>query len=127
MGTTVGQFPVVTKRAVDVIEGHETTVLLSGYEDRIMVMVSQIGKLGTLLFAKREEIYDGPKAFQVDTILGKRDEPMLTVCARQLIEKISMAGSRWAHLPLLLSISLKDHSPAMIKGVIAFVEENRIW
>eukprot|EP00244_Chara_vulgaris_P003311 TRINITY_DN15964_c0_g2_i4.p1 TRINITY_DN15964_c0_g2~~TRINITY_DN15964_c0_g2_i4.p1 ORF type:complete len:118 (+),score=20.06 TRINITY_DN15964_c0_g2_i4:129-482(+) len=89
---TAGQFPVVTKRAVGVIEGQETTVLLSGYEDRIMVMVSQIGKLGTILFAKQEEIYDGPKAFQVDTILGKRDEPLLTVCARQLIEKMSMTS-----------------------------------
>eukprot|EP00244_Chara_vulgaris_P003309 TRINITY_DN15964_c0_g2_i1.p1 TRINITY_DN15964_c0_g2~~TRINITY_DN15964_c0_g2_i1.p1 ORF type:complete len:127 (+),score=19.85 TRINITY_DN15964_c0_g2_i1:129-509(+) len=124
---TAGQFPVVTKRAVGVIEGQETTVLLSGYEDRIMVMVSQIGKLGTILFAKQEEIYDGPKAFQVDTILGKRDEPLLTVCARQLIEKMSMAGSRSPHLPLLLSISLKNHSPATIKGVIALVEQNRIW
>lgn len=60
----------------------------------------------------------------MSVLFGKRDEPMLVACARQLIENISKAGSS---RPLVISIGLKDHSVETLKGIIEVVTENRVW
>ncbi|KNA02991.1 hypothetical protein SOVF_213370 isoform B, partial [Spinacia oleracea] len=44
--------------------------------------------MGTLLQARKEEGVSVHPTFNVSVIFGKRDEPMLLVCARQLIENI---------------------------------------
>lgn len=40
----------------------------------MQVLVTQIGKLGTILQAKKEETYGGASTFTVNTLFGKRDE-----------------------------------------------------
>lgn len=62
--------------------------------------------------------------FSVSVIFGKRDEPMLVACARQLIEHISSSGTSQ---PLVLSLGLKDHSAETLKGIVSAVTENRLW
>ena len=40
----------------------------------------------------------------VETMMGKRDDPLLNIYARQIIERISLSSDK----PLLLAISIKD-------------------
>ncbi|KAK6267348.1 hypothetical protein QUC31_018185 [Theobroma cacao] len=73
-------------------------------------MATQIGTMGTILHARKEEGVSIQPTFHVSVIFGKRDEPMLLAIARQLIEQISSSASS---LPLVLSLGLKDHSAVL--------------
>ncbi|CAM6118489.1 unnamed protein product [Calypogeia fissa] len=118
-------FPVASKRVSTEIQGVKTELVLCGYDDSILVVVTQIGKMGTLLSARRkEEAYGGGPTYNVHILMGKRDEPFLAACARQLIENMSENGSTRS---LVLSLGLKDHSPTTLKSVIQFVIANKIW
>ncbi|KAL3629209.1 hypothetical protein CASFOL_026431 [Castilleja foliolosa] len=102
------------------IKGHKTDIIISSYEDHLLVMATQIGSMGTILHARKEEGVSVDPTFTVSVVFGKRDEPMLIACARQLIEHISNSGSRKA---LVLSLGLRDHSMGTLKGVVSAVIE----
>lgn len=97
-----GSFPAEQKSIVE-LDGIKTEILCSSFTDRIFIIITQIDKVGTLLNAWTEEKADGGKLFLVSTLMGKRDDPLLTIFARQLIEQLSNVTSK----PLLLGISLK--------------------
>jgi proteasome assembly chaperone 3 len=61
--------------------------------------------------AQTVESGNGDKRYDVRVIFGRRDDPLLLVYARQLIEQISMASD----LPLLLSISLTVRDRPTVK------------
>ncbi|KAF9625361.1 hypothetical protein IFM89_022143 [Coptis chinensis] len=90
----------------------------------IKVMASQIGSMGTILHARKEEGMSIDPTYSVSVILGKRDEPMLMACGRQLIQHISSSRSP---KPLVLSLGLKDHSLETLKAIVSTVVENRLW
>ncbi|KAH7543575.1 hypothetical protein FEM48_Zijuj02G0198400 [Ziziphus jujuba var. spinosa] len=90
----------------------------------IKVIATQIGTMGTILRARKEEGVLTEPTFDVSIIFGKRDEPLLLGCARQLIEHMSISGSS---RPLVLSLGLKDHSAETLKSIVSFVIENRLW
>lgn len=73
------------------------------YSDRIFVIITQIEKFGTIMKAWAEPKSEGGSIFQVSTLMGKRDDPLLHIYARQIIERLSTVSDK----PLLLSISLK--------------------
>ncbi|KAB1209168.1 Proteasome assembly chaperone 3 [Morella rubra] len=136
MGSSVPRFPVVYKSISVDIKGNKTDVVLCSYDDHFLVIASQIGAMGTILHARlsfeiclflhprKEEGVSIEPTFNVSAIFGKRDEPMLLACARQLIEQISISGSS---RPLVLSLGLKDHSAETLKGIVSAVTENRLW
>lgn len=49
MTSTNDKFPVKNKQAAKVIQGHHTEVLVSGYADRIFIVVTQYGRVGSLV------------------------------------------------------------------------------
>ncbi|XP_078179418.1 proteasome assembly chaperone-like protein [Carex rostrata] len=118
------QFPVAHKSFSLDIKGNKTDIVICKYDDNFLVMVTQIGCMGTILHARKEEGVSTEPTFHVAVIFGKRDEPFLAACARQLIENISSCGST---RPLVLSLGLKDHSPGTMKEIIYAVMENRLW
>ncbi|CAN1322045.1 Proteasome assembly chaperone 3 [Linum perenne] len=105
-------------------QGNKTDLVICGYDDHILVIATQIGTMGTILHARKEEGMSSDPTFNVSVIFGKRDEPMLVACARQLIEQMSSSGSS---RPLVLSLGLKDHSMETMKGVVSSVLEHRMW
>ncbi|XP_057751450.1 uncharacterized protein LOC130969640 [Arachis stenosperma] len=117
------QFPVRHNHFSVVIKGNKTQIIVISYEDHFQVIATQIGTMGTILHARKEGVSINP-TFNVSVIFGKRDEPMLAACARQLIEKISLSGSS---KPLVLSLGLKDHSKETLKGIISAVIDNGLW
>ncbi|KNA02990.1 hypothetical protein SOVF_213370 isoform A, partial [Spinacia oleracea] len=88
MDTSPAGFPVPHKKLTIDIKGVKTDLVICRYEDHFLVIVTQLGSMGTLLQARKEEGVSVHPTFNVSVIFGKRDEPMLLVCARQLIENI---------------------------------------
>ncbi|KAK7410613.1 hypothetical protein VNO78_01548 [Psophocarpus tetragonolobus] len=118
------QFPVSQLNFSRNIKGNETEIIISRYEDHFLVIATQIGAMGTIMYARKEEGVSINPTFNVSVIFGKRDEPMLVACARQLIEHMSLSGSS---RPLVLSLGLKDHTAETLKGIITAVIDNSMW
>ncbi|KAF2913448.1 uncharacterized protein [Oryza sativa Japonica Group] len=118
------QFPVPHKSLSLDINGNKTDIVISKYEDNFMVMVTQIGCMGTILAARKDESVFSDPTYNVSVLFGKRDEPLLLACARQLIEHISGSGSARS---LMISLGLKDHSQATMKYIVSTIIENRLW
>ena len=64
-------------------------------------------------------------SFSTRVLLGRRDDEMLEAHTRTLIELISRRNS--SPPPLLLAISVREHSAEMFRGIMRELEENRVW
>ena len=58
-------------------------------------------------------------------LVGRRDDEMLEAYARTMVELINRRAPDAG--PLLLAISIKEHSDELFRGVMKHVEENRVW
>ena len=116
--------PPLEKKVTIEKDGVTTEIVCTSFTNRILIFITQINKVGTLISAWSEPKGDGGKLYQTSTILGKRDDPLLTVFARQLIERISTHSSK----TLLLGISLKEEgrSREQFQFIINNVLENII-
>ncbi|KAI7739552.1 hypothetical protein M8C21_014556 [Ambrosia artemisiifolia] len=123
-GASTSSFPVRHKNLSVHIKESKIDIVICSYDDQFLVIATQIGTMGTIMHARKEEGMLNTPTFNVSVIFGKRDEPMLLACARQLIEHISNSGSS---KPLTLSLGLKDHSVEALKSIVSAVIENRLW
>lgn len=64
-------------------------------------------------------------SYTTRVLMGRRDDEHLEVYARTLIEMICKRSPDAG--PLLLSISIREHSSDMFRGVLKEIDENRIW
>jgi proteasome assembly chaperone 3 len=96
-------FPL-DQRAVVEIDGIRTEILCTAFLDRVFVLITQINKVGTVISAWADPKSDGGYLFHTEVLLGRRDDPLLTIYARQIIEKLRLCTEK----PLLLGISLKE-------------------
>ena len=88
-----------------------TEIQCTSYSDRHFVVVSQLGNFGTWILAWCEECADGKVLYQTKVLLGKREDPVLHIYARQIIETVCKTSTD--RKPLLLAISLhKDAQDA---------------
>jgi Proteasome assembly chaperone 3 len=104
-------FAVPTKEHTCTIEGEPTSICVMHYADKVVVLVTQTGKLGSWFQASFDsgatQLASGASdesRFTVQTLLGRRDDETLAVFARQLIERIAVA---YPGKSLLLSLTLK--------------------
>ncbi|KAJ1277897.1 hypothetical protein BS78_04G037900 [Paspalum vaginatum] len=123
-GHSGAAFPVQHRSLSLDIKGNKTDIVISKYDDTFLVVVTQIGCMGTIIAAKKEESVFSDPTYNVSILFGKRDEPLLLACGRQLIEHISGSGSTRS---LIISLGLKDHSQGTLKDIIVAVIENRLW
>ena len=79
-----------------------TNIVCTSYSDRHLVVITQLKKFGTIIHAWSDAKADGGKIYDMVTLLGRRDDPLLNVYARQLIEKIAEHSDK----PLILAIGL---------------------
>jgi len=103
-------FPI-QNQAVLLFEANESRstevkvdVITQIFADRVVVVVSQTRKLGTMVSAECSTSPEGHKTFEIKTLLGKREDSLLDVYARQIIERIASTSTK----PLLLCIALKE-------------------
>lgn len=104
--STMSNYPVQTKGRVISNNGMIVTeIVCTTYTDRHFIVISQMNKFGTVINAWAETKADGGKTFDMVTLLGRRDDPLLSVYARQLVERISSFSDK----PLLLAIALQSN------------------
>ena len=97
-----------------VIAGVHTQCCVGVHDDRIVVILTQLKKIGTVLDIRRDTAVHpqsmiqamdsgGPqKAWRIRTLLGRRDDVLLQLLARQLAEKVGA----YSPLPILLCVAL---------------------
>lgn len=117
-------FCVPTRRFQRVLQGIETDFIFSGYTDRVLIVATQIGTVGTVLHASPEVSMEGNATFTVSTMFGRRDQDELVVCARRIVEGATKGGCT---RPLIICLGLKSPSIATVKAVVETVLEQPIW
>ena len=89
------------------------------------------GSGGRQVRAQLEQGPDGVSAFGVSTLMGRRDDEMLEVCARRLIEDISRSDAGGAPKQLLLAVGLRDaaegHRAEDFRALLSFVLQHKLW
>ena len=128
MGVQEGQ---VKQEVTEIKVGDTETCLslaCSSYIDRHFVIVTQneLCKLGTLITGEMIIGADGTVHYEINVIFGKRDDQLLLVYCRQIIEKIYKAGSK---KPLLFAIALLEdgRSVECFQAVLNKLDEIATW
>lgn len=120
-----GQPVVVSKQAEEVINGMTTQVVCTAFTDHILVVVTQYGKLGTLISVTPNMVtVDMGKPTLTTKVLLGCDEPLMHVCAKNLVSFVSEESK---NKPVLLGISLKDKSPDCINTLKALIKSCQVW
>lgn len=63
--------------------------------------------------------------YSTRVLMGRRDDEALEAYARTMVELITKRTPDAG--PLLLAISIKEHSHELFRAVMQQVEENRVW
>ena len=58
--------------------GVKTNILCQSFTDRHFVLITQNCKVGTLIQAWAEDVPSGGYTFHTQTLLGRRDDPLLS-------------------------------------------------
>lgn len=143
-----------TKSFEATIGGVRTHFVLTAYTNRIFVIVTQTQNMGTLvrglanglqshgiifILTKRVAVCaaaqimacaDDPlnpngTSFSTRVIVGRRDDEALEAYARTMVELICKRSPDAG--PLLLSISIQEHSNEVFHAIMRQIEENRVW
>lgn len=105
-----------------------TNIVVTEFCDGHFVMITQNKKVGTLMTAWAEENIgsSGGYTYETRTLMGKRDDPVLCVYARRIMESIVSSGSE---KPLLLAICILEEgkTPEIFHGVIEVVLTFKTW
>ena len=117
-------FPVRTRQYTKDVQGTPTDFLFSVYEDRLLLFVNQLGTAGTIITATQDSTFDGSTTFSTTVLMGRRDEPLLPLCARRIVEGAHAKGYTKT---MLICLALKEHSQVCIKDVVRCVDENNPW
>ncbi|KAE8579601.1 hypothetical protein XENTR_v10024107 [Xenopus tropicalis] len=116
---------VVSKQADVVINGVATQVVCSAFTNQILVVVTQYGKMGTLVSVTPSLVSSdlGKPSLTTKVLLGQ-DEPLVHVCAKNLVTFVSQEAK---NKPVLLSIALKDKSVDCIKTLKDVIRTCQVW
>lgn len=100
--------PRVSQSTVTTVSGSvSTAILVQLYLDRILVTLTQVGAFGSVLVASTDvSPHDGSRMYDVEVMLGRRDDPLLCIYCRQLVEKAGQVDKLGR--PVLLTICLKE-------------------
>eukprot|EP00186_Timspurckia_oligopyrenoides_P004806 CAMPEP_0182444210 /NCGR_PEP_ID=MMETSP1172-20130603/2742_1 /TAXON_ID=708627 /ORGANISM="Timspurckia oligopyrenoides, Strain CCMP3278" /LENGTH=146 /DNA_ID=CAMNT_0024639725 /DNA_START=45 /DNA_END=485 /DNA_ORIENTATION=+ len=121
--------PVHTLRQVTIEVGTErtsTSILIQAFSDHILLLVSQTGKLGTIVRADHDSVGERGDTFSVETLLGIRDDDWIELLARQVIQDMASRGTDLS-LVLCVSLTRAGHEDRAIRDILGHVLANRIW
>ncbi|XP_069066022.1 proteasome assembly chaperone 3 isoform X1 [Pleurodeles waltl] len=123
-GMAVNQI-IKSKQAEEEIRGIRTEVVCTAFEDRILVVATQFGKMGTLVSVTPSVLSNdvGRPSLSTKVLLGK-DEPLTHVCAKNLVTFVSQESG---NKPVLLALALKEQSADVVMAVKAVIQRCRVW
>ncbi|XP_051488509.1 proteasome assembly chaperone 3 isoform X1 [Apus apus] len=118
--------PVVTSRQREQeVRGVRTEVVCTAFSNSVFVVVTQYGKMGTLVYVDPDTVGDkvGRPSLTTRVLLGK-DEPLVHVCAKHLVAFVSQeAGNK----PVLLAMALKDKTMEGIQALREVIRSCQVW
>lgn len=99
-------FPPQNKTSCTNPAGVTTDIVCTTYADYHFVTITQLQKFGTVIHAWADKHSDGPAGvtYEMNVLLGKREDTLLMVYARQIMQRICMTSTK----PLLLAIALRE-------------------
>ncbi|XP_040297137.1 proteasome assembly chaperone 3 [Bufo bufo] len=116
---------VISKQAEEVINGEVTQVVCTAFTDHILVVVTQYGKMGTLVSVTPNMVAGdlGKPTLTTKVLLGC-DEPFIHVCAKNLVSFVSQESK---NKPVLLAVALKDKNVDCIKTLKEVIKSCQVW
>ncbi|CAL8265270.1 unnamed protein product [Boreogadus saida] len=121
MSTTM----IKTRQTEKEINGVRTQVICTEFSNYIFIVLTQYGKIGTLVSVTPESKSSDVSMpmFTTKVLMGK-DEPLTHVCAKNLATCVSQeAGNR----PVLLGLALKDSSIEAVKLMRDLIKSCQVW
>ncbi|KAL2100781.1 hypothetical protein ACEWY4_002542 [Coilia grayii] len=116
---------IKTKQAEKNINGISTQVVCSEFSNYIFVVLTQYGKIGTLVSVTPDSRTGDicTPMYTTKVLLGK-DEALTHVCAKHLATFISQeSGNR----PVLVGLALKDSSIDSINSMKELIRSCQVW
>jgi len=124
-------FPVPTLAYTRDVCGAPTHFAFSAFANRVLLVVTQTGTFGTVIEARRDGAgadgggggggAPGAPTYSATVLLGRRDEPLLPLCARRIVE------SGGLEVPLVLCLALREHSAAAVRAIADAVAADNVW
>ena len=96
-----------TRRAVGTVGGFPTEIIHIAYSNRDFVVVTQMGKFGTLFSVDRFVNSRGETKLTIDAIFGQRGSEILQLIVRIVATSVSPGSPK----PMTVSLAMK--SPSM--------------
>uniref|UniRef100_A0A0B8RPI8 Proteasome assembly chaperone 3-like n=1 Tax=Philothamnus irregularis TaxID=1899461 RepID=A0A0B8RPI8_9SAUR len=115
----------VSKQSREIVGGIPTEVVCTAFGTTILVVVTQYGKMGTLVSVEPDAVPDGVNRplWTTKVLLGK-DEPLVHISAKHLVTSVSQeAGNK----TVLLAMALKDKSIEGIRMLKELIHQCRVW
>ncbi|EFJ49745.1 hypothetical protein VOLCADRAFT_104190 [Volvox carteri f. nagariensis] len=122
-GTQVA-FPVRNRIFARLINGVTTNFVWNLYLDHLLLIITQIGTVGTVISARQDATFDGRTTFSISVVLGKREDPTLELAARQLVQQLGELGHSRS---ITLCLGLRDLSPSSVRELVGAVREDHAW
>ncbi|XP_049601612.1 proteasome assembly chaperone 3 [Syngnathus scovelli] len=115
---------ILSKQTQKEINGIDTEVVCTQFSNYIFVVITQYGKIGTLVSITPESKCDdfNTPIFSTKVLLGK-DEPLTHVCGKNLGTFVSQEAGR----PVLLGLALKDPSVDAITQIKELIKSCQVW
>lgn len=107
------------------VQGQPAHLLISAYANRLMIIVTgaTLSSLGTILQAEKEGVLGSGTTYRVETLLGRRDDETLELCARQLAEGLAAGG--WDR-SLVLCLGVRQLTPAGVRDIVTCVIQHTL-
>uniref|UniRef100_A0A3B3SET4 Transmembrane protein 184a n=1 Tax=Paramormyrops kingsleyae TaxID=1676925 RepID=A0A3B3SET4_9TELE len=113
------------KQRVETINGIKTQVVCTEFSNFIFIVVTQYGKMGTLISvtpdSRNADI--GTRTFTTKVLLGK-DEALTHVYAKNLVTFVSQEAGNKA---VLLGLALKDSTIEGLKAMKEAIKSCQVW
>ncbi|KAM6423702.1 proteasome assembly chaperone 3 isoform 1-T6 [Liasis olivaceus] len=115
----------VSKQTREVVRGIPTEVVCTAFGATILVVVTQYGKMGTLVSVEPDAVPEGISRplWTTKVLLGK-DEPLVHIFAKHLVTSVSQEAGNKA---VLLAMALKDKSLEGIRTLQELILRCRVW
>ncbi|GLC35635.1 hypothetical protein PLESTB_000185700 [Pleodorina starrii] len=117
-------FPVRNRIFARLINGVTTNFVWNLYLDHLLLIITQIGTVGTVISARQDATFDGRTTFSTSVVLGKRDDPPLELAARQLVQALGELGHS---KPITLCLGLRELTPPAVRELVAAVRQDNAW
>ncbi|KAJ1064736.1 hypothetical protein K5549_021438, partial [Capra hircus] len=107
-----------SKQKTAVVYGVPTQVVCTAFSSRILVMVTQLGKMGTLVSLEPSSVTsDISKPVLTTKVLLGKDEPLIHVFTKSLV----------AFVAILLALAMKDKSMEVMKTLKKVIQTCQVW